>query len=70
MAERTGSLSETQKALGHRHAATTRLYLDTIPKKKDKHSRYLLEALDLPEFKEYEPFYHSLEDELDEESAT
>jgi hypothetical protein len=40
VAERTGSLSETQEALGHRHASTTRAYVDSLPKKKDKHSPY------------------------------
>jgi integrase/recombinase XerC len=67
--ERTGSLSETQEALGHRHASTTRVYVDGLPKKKDKHSRYVLEALDLPEIEEAEPFYDSLLDEADDESA-
>jgi integrase len=67
--ERTGSLSETQEALGHRHAATTRVYVDSLPKKKDKHSRYVLEALDLPEFEEAEPFYAPLQGEADDESV-
>jgi integrase/recombinase XerD len=34
VAERTGSLSEAQEALGHRHAATTRVYVDSLPKKR------------------------------------
>jgi len=68
--ERTGSLSETQEALGHRHAVTTRVYVDSVAKKKDKHSRYVLEGLDLPELEEAEPFYELLQDEGDEESMT
>jgi hypothetical protein len=52
-----------------RHAATTRVYVDSLPKKKDKHSRYVLEALDLPEFGEVEPFYAPLQDEADDESV-
>jgi integrase len=55
VAERTGSLSETQDALGHRHAATTRVYVDSVAKKRDKHSRQILAALDLPELEE--PFH-------------
>lgn len=69
VAERTGSLSETQEALGHRHAVTTRLYVDSVAKKKDKHSRYVLEALDLPELEEAKPFYELLQDEGDDESV-
>jgi integrase len=57
VAERTGSLSETQEALGHRHVATTRVYVDSVAKKPDKHSRHILAALDLPEIEEVEPFY-------------
>src|SRR5262245_35215093 len=65
VAERTGSLSETQEALGHRPASTTRVYVDSLPKKKDKHSRYVLEALDLPEIEEAKPFYAPSRDEED-----
>lgn len=70
VAERTGSLSETQEALGHRHASTTRVYVDGLPKKKDKHSRYVLEALDLPEIEEVEPFYDPSHDKEDDGSET
>jgi integrase len=66
VAERTGSLSETQEALGHRHAATTRVYVDSVAKKRDKHSRHILAALDLPELEEAEPFYDPLQDEEDD----
>ena len=67
VAERTGSLSETQEALGHRHVATTRVYVDSVAKKPDKHSRHILAALDLPELEEVEPFYYPLQDEADDE---
>jgi integrase len=69
VAKRSGSLSETQDALGHRHASTTRVYVDSLPKKKDKHSRYVLDALDLPEIEESEPFYDPLQNEVDDESV-
>jgi len=49
VAERAGSLAETQDALGHRHAATTRVYVQRIAVKKDKYSRHILETLELPE---------------------
>jgi hypothetical protein len=61
--ERTGSLSETQEALGHQHMATTRVYIDSVAKKPDKHSRHILAALDLPELEESELLYNSLLDE-------
>ncbi len=67
VAERTGSLSETQDALGHRHAATTRVYVESIAEKKDKYSRYILEALELPEIEEIEPFSDLLQDDADED---
>jgi integrase len=67
VAERTGSLSETQDALGHRHAATTRVYVESIAEKKDKYSRYILEALELPEIDEIEPFSDLLRDDADED---
>ena len=38
VAEETGSLTETQDALGHRNAATTRVYVRRIAVKRDKHS--------------------------------
>jgi integrase len=34
VAEQSGSLSETQDALGHRHASTTRIYVESIAVKK------------------------------------
>jgi len=39
VAEETGSMVETQDALGHRNLATTRVYVNRIAVKKDKHSR-------------------------------
>jgi len=39
VAEETGSMIETQDALGHRNLATTRVYVNRIAVKKDKHSR-------------------------------
>jgi len=68
--ERTGSLSKTQEALGHRHAATTRVYVDSVAKKRDKHSRHILAALDLPELEEAEPFHDPLHGNADDESMT
>ena len=50
VAKRSGSLSETQDALGHRHASTTRIYVDSIAIKTDKYSQHILEALELPDF--------------------
>lgn len=38
VAEDTGSLTETQEALGHRNLATTRVYVQRIAIKRDKHS--------------------------------
>jgi integrase/recombinase XerD len=50
VARRSGSLSETQDALGHRHASTTRIYVESIAVKTDKYSQHILEALELPDF--------------------
>jgi integrase len=50
VAERSGSISETQDALGHRHASTTRIYVESVAVKTDKYSRRILEALELPDF--------------------
>jgi integrase len=38
VAEETGSLTDTQDALGHRNASTTRVYVQRISVKRDKHS--------------------------------
>ncbi len=42
VAEDSGSITETQDALGHRSAATTRVYVQRIAVKKDKHSQMVL----------------------------
>jgi len=39
VAEETGSITDVQDALGHRNAATTRIYVRRIAIKKDKHSQ-------------------------------
>ena len=38
VAEETGSITDTQDALGHRSAATTRVYVQRIAVRRDKHS--------------------------------
>ena len=43
--ELTGSVVETQDALGHRNAATTRVYLQRVAVKRDKHSRGIAQRL-------------------------
>lgn len=42
VAEDSGSITETQDALGHRNAATTRVYVQRISVKRDKHSERVL----------------------------
>jgi integrase len=43
LAEDSGSITETQDAaLGHRSAATTRVYVQRISVKRDKHSHRIL----------------------------
>jgi hypothetical protein len=49
-ARRSGALSETQDALGHRHASRSRIYVESIAVKTDKYSQHILEALELPDF--------------------
>jgi len=41
VAEETGSITDTQDALGHRNAATTRIYVRRIAIKRDKHSEHI-----------------------------
>lgn len=43
VSEETGSLTETQEALGHKNLATTRAYVQRIAVRRDKHSRRILE---------------------------
>lgn len=45
VADASGSLAETQEALGHAHAATTRVYVQRIGVKRDKFSEALGERL-------------------------
>lgn len=47
VAEETGSLQETQDALGHKHIATTRVYVQRVAVKKDKHSGHIARRLRL-----------------------
>ena len=47
VSELTGSIIETQDALGHKHAATTRVYVQRIAIKKDRHSTSILDRLDV-----------------------
>jgi hypothetical protein len=47
VSESTGSIIETQDALGHKHAATTRVYVQRIAIKKDRHSTSILDRLDV-----------------------
>lgn len=45
VAEDTGSITDVQDALGHRNAATTRVYVQRISVKKDKHSASVMNRL-------------------------
>lgn len=45
--EVTGSMQETQEALGHKNAATTRVYLQRLGVKRDKFSEQIAERLGL-----------------------
>lgn len=47
VAEETGSIVETQDALGHKNLATTRVYVNRIAVKSDKHSRRITERLNI-----------------------
>jgi site-specific recombinase XerD len=47
ISEETGSIVETQDALGHKNLATTRVYIGRIAVKRDKHSRQITERLKL-----------------------
>lgn len=49
VAERTGSIIETQDALGHRNASTTRVYVRRINVKRDKHSEQIARLFNLAE---------------------
>jgi len=45
ISEETGSIVETQDALGHKNLATTRVYIGRIAVKRDKHSRQITARL-------------------------
>ena len=45
VAEETGSITETQDALGHRYASTTKVYVQRIVVKRDKHSERISSRL-------------------------
>jgi hypothetical protein len=45
VAEETGSMMETQDALGHRNLSTTRAYVQRISVKRDKHSEHISKRL-------------------------
>ena len=45
VAEDTGSLMDTQEALGQRNLATTRVYVQRISVKRDKHSEGIAKRL-------------------------
>ncbi|HKC66472.1 MAG TPA: tyrosine-type recombinase/integrase [Pyrinomonadaceae bacterium] len=45
ISEETGSIVETQDALGHKNVATTRVYVGRIAVKSDKHSRQIAARL-------------------------
>jgi integrase len=45
VAEDSGSIVETQDALGHKNVSTTRVYVQRIAVRKDRHSRHILERL-------------------------
>lgn len=47
VAEETGSIIETQDALGHKNAATTRVYVQRVGVKRDRHSSRIAERLRL-----------------------
>jgi integrase len=48
VAEETGSLMETQDALGHRNASTTRVYVQRIAVRRDRHSQRVTKRLRRP----------------------
>ncbi len=50
ISEETGSIVETQDALGHKNLATTRVYIGRIAVKRDKHSRQITARLKIHPF--------------------
>jgi integrase len=47
ISEETGSIVETQDALGHKNLATTRVYIGRIAVKRDKHSQQITARLNI-----------------------
>jgi integrase len=45
VAEHSGSIVDTQDALGHKNLSTTRVYVQRIAVRKDRHSGHILERL-------------------------
>jgi integrase len=45
VADESGSLDEVQEALGHQNRSTTRVYVQRITRKRDKHSRRISERI-------------------------
>lgn len=45
VAEHSGSIVDTQDALGHKNLSTTRVYVQRIAVRKDRHSAHILERL-------------------------
>ena len=45
--KKMGSIIETQDALGHKHPVTTRVYVQRVAVKKDRHSTSILDRLDI-----------------------
>jgi integrase len=46
VAEDSGSITETQDALGHKNVATTRVYVQRIAVRRDRHSEQILKRFD------------------------
>jgi site-specific recombinase XerC len=47
--EQSGDLTEVQTVLGHQNLTTTRVYLERVAIKRDKHSRAIAGRLGLDE---------------------
>ncbi|MBV9959322.1 MAG: tyrosine-type recombinase/integrase [Acidobacteria bacterium] len=47
ISEETGSIVETQDALGHKNLATTRVYIGRIAVKRDRHSQQIISRLSI-----------------------
>jgi integrase len=54
VSEETGSIIETQDALGHKNIATTRVYIGRITVKRDKHSHRIMSRLGIDEEKPFQ----------------